>query len=57
MRPSLHRAEEKVQEMGPLEPDRGEIREEPYSLPDKFMWDEVDLLDGSQVRGRGQRWG
>ena len=42
-------SEERVQESGPLEPDKEEVREEPYSLPDKFMWDEVDVMDEAQI--------
>ena len=38
-----------MQESGPLEPDKEEVREEPYSLPDKFMWDEVDVMDEAQI--------
>ncbi len=29
--------------MGPLEPDKEHVRQEPLSLPDKFVWDELDL--------------
>ena len=32
-----------------MEPDKAEVREEPYSLPDKFAWDEVDLTDEAQI--------
>ena len=41
--------DERVEESGPMEPDKEEVREEPYSLSDKFMWDEVDLTDESQI--------
>lgn len=32
-----------------MEPDKEEVREEPYSLSDKFTWDEVDLTDEAQI--------
>ncbi len=35
--------------MGPLEPDKEHVREEPLSLPDKFLWDELDLSDEFQL--------
>lgn len=41
--------DERVEESGPMEPDKEEVREEPYSLSDKFTWDEVDLTDESQI--------
>ena len=31
-----------------MEPDKTEVREEPYSLSEKFMWDEVDVTDEAQ---------
>ena len=42
-------ADERVEEAGPLEPDKEEVRAEPYSLSDKFIWDEVDLTDEAQI--------
>ena len=42
-------SDERVEEAGPLEPDKTEVREDPYSLSDKFMWDEVDLTDEAQI--------
>ena len=41
--------EERIVEAGPVEPDKDEVREDPYSLSDKFMWDEVDLNDPAQI--------
>lgn len=41
--------EERVEESGPLEPDKVDVREEPYSLSDKFVWDEVDLTSEAQI--------
>ena len=46
---SLPPLEEKVDEIGPLEPDREDIRRDPLSLPEHFVWDDVDLLDDAQV--------
>lgn len=43
------RAEEKVIEMGPLEDDKEHVRPDPLSLPDKFVWDVIDLADPNQV--------
>lgn len=41
--------EERVEEVGPVEPDKTDVREEPYSLSDKFTWDELDLSDETQI--------
>ena len=38
-----------MEEMGPMEPDKTEVREEPYSLPEKFTWEEVDVTDDTQI--------
>ena len=46
---SLPPLEEKVDEVGPLEPDREDIRRDPLSLPEHFVWDDIDLLDDAQV--------
>ncbi|VDP87505.1 unnamed protein product [Echinostoma caproni] len=42
---------EEISENGPIEPDKtiDEIRPEPYSLPDGFLWCEVSLDDEKQV--------
>lgn len=32
-----------------MEEDKAEVREEPYSLPDKFMWDEVDMTNEAEI--------
>ena len=41
--------DETVDDVGPVEPDKSEIREDPYSLPDKFKWDSLNLDDDKQV--------
>ena len=41
--------DERVEDIGPLEADKSEIREDPYSLPGKFKWDCLDLDDDDQV--------
>ena len=41
--------EDDVQEFGPIEPPKEEIRVAPYSLPANYEWDEVDILDADQV--------
>ncbi|CAF2330449.1 unnamed protein product [Rotaria sp. Silwood2] len=35
-----------VEENKPIE----ELKQEPYKLPDGFTWDEVDILDGEQLK-------
>ena len=35
--------------MGPLEPVKDYIRTEPLTLPDNFIWDEINLSDDSQL--------
>lgn len=35
---------------GSIEPDKDAIREEPYSLPQGFSWDTLDLGDPAVVR-------
>lgn len=44
--------DEKVEDVGPLEADKSDIREDPYTLPDKFKWDCLDLDDDKQVIAR-----
>lgn len=34
---------------GPIEPDKDHIRLEPYSLPQGFTWDALDLGDRAVV--------
>ena len=46
-------ADETVDDVGPVEPDKSEIREDPYSLPDKFKWDSLNLDDDKQVSWHG----
>ena len=41
--------EEKVDDIGPLEADKGDIRSDPLSLPEHSTWDDIDLLDDAQV--------
>ncbi|KAG8139862.1 hypothetical protein E2320_002625 [Naja naja] len=36
---------EVVNTHGPVEPDKDNIRQEPYTLPQSFMWDALDLGD------------
>lgn len=40
---------EKVSDMGPLEDDKEEIRQEPFTLPSNFTWDDICLEDEEQV--------
>lgn len=42
-------SDEKIDEVGEIEPDKDHVREEPYSLPSGFEWDTIDLGDKSQV--------
>ena len=35
---------------GSIEPDKDQIREEPYSLPTGFSWDALDLGNAAVVR-------
>lgn len=37
--------DEDVQDFGPIEEDKStsEIRQDPYSLPDGFVWDTLDI--------------
>lgn len=53
---------EVVNTHGPVEPDKDNIRKEPYSLPQGFTWDALDLGDRGVVSrpsrplsGRGRR--
>ena len=38
-----------MDDIGPLEADKSEIREDPYTLPGKFKWDCLDLDNDDQV--------
>lgn len=40
---------EVVNTHGPVEPDKDNIRQEPYTLPQGFMWDALDLGDRGVV--------
>lgn len=42
-------ADEVVTTHGPIEPDKENIRQEPYSLPQGFMWDTLDLSNSEVV--------
>lgn len=39
---------------GPVEPDKDNIRQEPYTLPQGFTWDALDLGDRGVVSGPGR---
>lgn len=41
---------ETVTSHGSIEPDKDHIREEPYSLPQGFSWDTLDLGNPAVVR-------
>lgn len=43
-------ADEVVTSHGPIEADKENIRQEPYSLPQGFMWDTLDLSNADVVR-------
>lgn len=43
-------AGETVTSHGSIEPDKDQIREEPYSLPQGFSWDTLDLGNPGVVR-------
>lgn len=34
---------------GVIEPDKADVRQNPYSLPGGFVWDTLDLNDADQV--------
>lgn len=46
---------------GPVEPDKDNIRQEPYTLPQGFTWDALDLGDRGVVsrprQSTGVDWG
>lgn len=41
-------------EAGPIEADKTNVRAEAFSLPEQFVWDNVNLLDEVQVGGNIQ---
>jgi len=41
--------DEVVTSHGPIEADKDAIRQEPYSLPQGFMWDTLDLSNADVV--------
>lgn len=44
---------EVVNTHGPVEPDKDNIRQEPYTLPQGFTWDALDLGDRGVVSRLG----
>ena len=42
--------DDKVDEYGPIEVEKDSIRQQPLTLPEKFEWDIVDVLNDEQVR-------
>lgn len=44
---------EVVNTHGPVEPDKDNIRQEPYTLPQGFTWDALDLGDRGVVSRPG----
>lgn len=42
-------ADEVITSHGAIEPDKDNIRQEPYSLPQGFMWDTLDLNNADVV--------
>lgn len=42
--------DEVITSHGAIEPDKDNIRQEPYSLPQGFMWDTLDLSNAEVVR-------
>ena len=43
--------DDKVDEYGPIEVEKDSIRQQPLTLPEKFEWDIVDVLNDEQVCG------
>ena len=41
--------DETVIDTGPIEKDKEHVRADPFTLPDKFYWDNVSLSDDTQV--------
>lgn len=48
---------EVVNTHGPVEPDKDNIRQEPYTLPQGFTWDALDLGDRGVVSRPGLQAG
>ena len=46
---NYHSLDETILEAGPIEEDKEVVRSEPFTLPDKFYWDDLDLSDNDQV--------
>lgn len=42
-------SDEVVTSHGPIEADKENVRQEPYSLPQGFMWDTLDLSNADVV--------
>ena len=47
--------DESVSTTGPIE-DVKDVRTEPFTLPDKFCWDEINVQNDSEVSARQMRW-
>ncbi|XP_069770416.1 glycylpeptide N-tetradecanoyltransferase 2 isoform X4 [Narcine bancroftii] len=45
-----HTTDEVVTTHGPIEPDKENIRQEPYSLPQGFMWDTLDMGSSEELK-------
>ncbi|KAK3541348.1 hypothetical protein QTP86_022104 [Hemibagrus guttatus] len=43
-------SDEVVTTHGPIEPDKENVRQEPYSLPQGFMWDTLDLSNAEVLK-------
>lgn len=41
--------EKRNEYVGPLEPAKEDIKQDPYTLPEGFIWDTVDVLDDEQA--------
>ncbi|XP_048468793.1 glycylpeptide N-tetradecanoyltransferase 2 isoform X2 [Rhincodon typus] len=48
--PNLVPADEVVTTHGSIEPDKENIRQEPYSLPQGFMWDTLDMGSSEELK-------
>ena len=44
--------DESVSTTGPIEDDAKEVRTEPFTLPEKFYWDEINVQNDSEVSSR-----
>ena len=46
---SINGLDEKPTDFGAIEPDKADVRQNPYSLPAGFVWDTLDLDEDAQV--------